>query len=144
MKYIFLDTNIFIRFLARDNEKMFLEVQRLFELIDRGKLKATTDLIVIAEIVWVLSSFFKLDRQKICEYINLLVNMKNLNVKDSTMILEVMDIYQKSNADFIDIICLKLAQKKGINFICSYDNDFDKIHENGVERVEPGEIIEDY
>lgn len=127
MKIIFLDTNIFIRFLVKDNKKMALEAKKLFELIEKGKIKAETDLIVLAEIVWVLSSFFKLKKQDIFEYISLLLRMQNLLVKDENIILKALDIYRKKNIDFIDAFCAALVLKRKIEYICSYDNDYDKI-----------------
>ena len=107
MKYIFLDTNIFIRFLVDDNKRMSAECKKLFKLIDSGKIKAETDLVVLVEIIWVLSSYFKLERQKIITYIGLLLRLRNLSIRDATIILSALDYYQKFNVDFIDLCGFK-------------------------------------
>lgn len=143
MKNVFLDTNIFIRFLVKDNSKMFNETKKLFCLIEKGKIKAETDVIVITEIIWVLSSYFKLSRRKIFEYISLLFKMKNLTIQDSTIIIRALEIYQKLSVDFIDAFCATLTIKKKIKYICSYDKDFDKIFNNfnTAKRIEPDDLI---
>ena len=56
---IFIDTNYFLRFLLKDNEKQFIEVKKLFEKAILGEIDLYTSLIVIFEIYWVLSSFYK-------------------------------------------------------------------------------------
>jgi len=74
MTMIFLDANIFIRFLTKDDRKKAEDVRKLFELIEGGKIKAQTHIIVLAEIVWTLHSFFKIKKETIAEYIALLLD----------------------------------------------------------------------
>ena len=51
MKHIFIDSNIFLRFLVKDNLKMAQETKRLFELMEKGSIKGETDVIVLTEII---------------------------------------------------------------------------------------------
>ena len=139
MKKIFIDTNVFIRFLVNDNKKMSQEAMKLFERIEGGKIKAETDLIVITEIVWVLSSFYKIKRQDIFEYISLLLQIKNLIIKNEEIIFEALDLYRNKSIDFIDAFCASFAMRRKIKLLCSYDKDFDKI--DGIKRVEPKELV---
>jgi len=139
MKRIFLDSNIFLRFLIKDNRQMAKETKALFEAIEKGKIKAETDLIILVEIIWVLSSFFKIDREKIFEYISLLLKLKNFIIKDEEIISQALDFYRKTSVDFIDAFCASFVLRKKINFLCSYDKDFDKI--KGVKRVTPKDLI---
>lgn len=138
MRNIFIDTNIFIRFLIGDNEKMAEETRKLLELIEKGKLRGETDIVVIAEIVWTLNSFFKVKKEEVVESINLLLNLKNLTIKNKEIIERAINIYSKTNIDFIDAFCAATSLKAKIDYVCSYDKDYDKIE--GVRRVEPSDL----
>ena len=57
---IFLDTNIFLRFLIHTPEKKFQELELvasdLFSAIERGEIEATTSEVVLDEVCYVLAS----------------------------------------------------------------------------------------
>ena len=52
----FLDTNILVRYLIRDDEEKALACLTLLERAGRGEEKLVTSDLVIAEVVWVLGS----------------------------------------------------------------------------------------
>lgn len=139
MKHIFIDSNIFLRFLVKDNLKMAQEARGLFELMEKGKIRGETDIIILTEIVWTLGSFFKIGKNDIVEYISLLLNFKNLVIKDKEIIERALDIFRSNNIDFIDAFCGGLLLKRKIKYICSYDKDFDKI--DGILRIEPRDLF---
>ena len=103
------------------------EAKKLFELIEKGKIKGETDIIILTEIVWTLNSFFKIGKNDIVEYISLLLNLKNMVIKDKEIIEKALDIFRDNNVDFIDAFCGGLLLRRKIKYICSYDEDFDKI-----------------
>lgn len=139
--HIFLDANIVIRFLTRDDERKAEQVKQLFLLLETGKISAETDAIIIAEIVWVLSSFYKLDRDTIGEYLSLFLATKYLVVKEKQIVQKSIELYREVNIDFIDCYVAAMAGKRKAA-ICSYDKDFDKCR--GVERVEPDSILKKF
>jgi len=142
MKQIFIDTNVFIRFLVADNERMARECRKLFQKIEQGKVKAETDLIVITEVIWVLTSFYKIKKTEVVKYIALLLEVKNLLIKDETIINKALDIFQEKNVDFIDAFCASFALKRNINYLCSYDKDYDSIFRDNkrIKRIEPQDL----
>ncbi|HEY4495645.1 MAG TPA: PIN domain-containing protein [Candidatus Paceibacterota bacterium] len=139
MTMIFLDANIFIRFLTKDDRKKAEDVRKLFELIESGRIKAQTHIIVLAEIVWTLHSFFKVKKETIAEYITLLFDLKNLAINDEKIISRAIETFKNRNIDFIDAFCASLATEHQIKYICSYDRDFDKIKD--IKRIEPRDLI---
>lgn len=139
MKRIFLDANIFMRFLLQDDLKKANDIEKLFQAVESGKIDAETHAIIVAELVWVLSSVYKMPRDKISEYIALLFEMKHLTVKDGALVQYALDIFQKKNVDFIDAFSVGVAIRDGFSYVCSYDKDFDKIP--GIKRIEPAELF---
>ncbi|MCX6705801.1 MAG: hypothetical protein NTV24_01695, partial [Candidatus Woesebacteria bacterium] len=65
MKTYFLDSNIFLRFLIGDNQKMLGECLSLIEDIKKGKIDAFTSNLILSEVVWTLGSFYKFPRSKV-------------------------------------------------------------------------------
>ncbi len=53
---VFIDTNIFIRFLTKDDPVKAAACYRLFEQAQRQEIELVTSEAVIAEVVFVLSS----------------------------------------------------------------------------------------
>lgn len=135
---IFVDANIIVRFLTRDDERKAEQVKRTFMLLEAGRISAETNAIIIAEVVWVLSSFYKLPRETIAEYISLLLVMKNLFVKERPFLQTAIESYKRTNADFIDCFVAACAEKRKL-LVCSYDKDFDKIGKP--PRIEPEDIL---
>lgn len=139
MNAIFLDANIFVRFLIKDDEKKSEDVKSLFQAIESGKLNAETHAIVLAEIVWTLNSFYKLKKEKIMECIALILDLKGLKIIDAKIISRAVEIFKNLNIDFIDAFCASLVADRQIKYICSYDRDFDKIKD--IKRIEPRDLI---
>src|SRR5688572_12750166 len=52
----FLDTNVFIRYLTRDDEKKAAACFELFQHVGRGEEQVTTCEAIVTEVVYVLSS----------------------------------------------------------------------------------------
>ena len=67
MKKYLLDTNVLLRFLLDDHPELSRAAARLFQqAADEKCLLILTDL-CIAEAVWVLTSYYKIERQKVAD-----------------------------------------------------------------------------
>lgn len=141
MKY-FIDSNIFIRVLHKENEKIFRECIALIDIIKTKNIQVATGNIVFAEVVWTLDSFYKVDKKRIIEGLTGLSNINGLEITDDYNNLLAIQLFQKYNIKFIDAL---IASNKDIfnkkMTVVSYDRDFDKLP---VIRKEPGEIITKY
>jgi len=137
MKY-FLDTNIFLRHLVQDNERMHRECRSLFIDIEKSKIKAVTNFYVFTEIVWMCVKNYKLPKDKIIKSLRAFQAMGIRLIDTVPEPARVLDLFENNNVKFIDcLIAAALTKKKNICLI-SYDKDFDKLE---VKRKEPGEII---
>jgi len=135
----FLDSNIFLRPLVKDDPKKTKECEILFERIKRGEIKAFTSNLILAEIVWLCSRFYKIEKEEIIKILRSILYYRNLKIIDKFDPHLALEIYRKYNIKFIDALSSsnpKIYQKKAI--VVSYDKDFDKI---GVIRKEPEDLI---
>lgn len=126
-----IDANLLIRYFVNDDPKKALAVQ--------GLLKRTKDTlvltdIVVAELVWVLTSFYNLTKEEIVEKISSLITFEKI-ASNNQILTKALLIYKTTNVDFIDAYLASYAQEENIPQIYSYDKHFDKIP--SLRRVAP-------
>ncbi len=139
----FIDTNIFLRVLVRENEKVLAECLAFLELVKNNKIAAYTNSLVLAEIDWVMESVYKIKKESVIEDLKSIVKLKGLRFYEECDYLLAVQLYEQYNIKFIDalIAANRLIQKQQA-IIVSYDKDFNKI--KGVKKMEPKQVLKKY
>jgi len=123
----FLDTNIFIRFLTDDVPEKVDACEEIFKkAVEKQETLFTTDL-VIAEIVWVLESFYELPKKEVQDKVEKILNTSNLICPHRDLILSALVLYSEKNIDYIDAYNALTLKEKGIEELYSYDKHYDRI-----------------
>ena len=131
----FADTNIFLRYLTRDDPVKYERCRDIFKKAIEGKILLATSGMVIAELIWTLLSYYKVPKSEIVEKISIIINMENLYIPDEKIITDALVLYSRKNIDYIDAYNTVLMKNYRINEIYSYDEDFDVVE--GIKRKEP-------
>lgn len=134
----FLDTNVIVRYLAKDDEAKAAACLQLFRRVEQGTEELTTCEAVITEVVYVLSSrqLYGLSHQEIRARLAPLLVLKGLRLPQKRLYQRALDLYAAHPAlDFEDALCVAHMEDQGVNELYSYDRDFDRIA--AVRRVEP-------
>lgn len=118
---IFVDTNVFLRFFVRDVESLYLKAKDLFEKTEKGQVKLETSDLVIAEIVWVLESYYVFSRSEIKEVIETILETKNLKVANHSRVKEAVDLYSTGKMDFIDAYNIAYIKAKDFKKVATFD-----------------------
>jgi len=121
MKKTFLDTNIFLRYLTNDDPEKADRVEQLLRKAASGKIALVTTELVIAEIIWVLESYYEVDKEQIAEQVRAILATEGLETINGDLVSQALEYYISDNIDFIDGYIAALMQKKGITEIFSYD-----------------------
>ncbi len=122
MVSFFVDTNVFLRFLTNDDPAKAKRAEILFRDALRGKIRLATSLLVIAEIIWTLESFYKLEKPDIAAKIEKILNTPNLDCPDATSLLFMaLDLYVHANIDFVDAYNAFHMKEQGLTQILTYD-----------------------
>ena len=132
----FLDTNIFLRYLLDDHPVQSPACRQLLKRVESGQISAVTSWLVIAEIVWTLSSrygIFQFERARVAQDLRRLLQLRHLRLADEAIADTSLSDYAATNVDFIDAYHAAWSAKEGLS-IYSYDKHFDKL---AVERFEP-------
>jgi predicted nucleic-acid-binding protein len=131
----FVDTNIFIRFLTDDVPEKVDACEELFKkAVEKQETLFTTDL-VIAEIVWVLESFYELPKNEIQDKVEKILNTPNLICPHKDLMLSALLLYSERNIDYIDAYNALIVKEHGIEELYSYDKHYDRI--DWLTRLEP-------
>lgn len=131
----FIDTNIFLRFFLKENEKTLRETKKVINLIKKNVIKAITSHLVIAELDWTMKSYYRISKEQRIIFLNSLLQLKNLSLKDDFNLATTLNFYKNSSVKFID--CLFASSPRllsGKTVIISYDKEFDKLK---VKRLDP-------
>ena len=121
MKTSFLDTNIFIRYLTNDDPVKADRVEKLLKEASAGKILLVTTEMVIAEIVWVMESYYHLGNSDIASKIYAILATPGLEVINGELVNKALEYYVEANIDFIDGYIASTMEKKGISEIYSFD-----------------------
>ncbi len=121
MKTCFVDTNLFIRYLTNDDPAKADSVEKLLDKASAGKIRLITAEIVIAEIVWVLESYYKLKKEQIAQMLQAMLATPGLEIMNGKIIEKAINYYVSKNMDFIDAYIISLMEKLDITGIYSFD-----------------------
>lgn len=102
MKTVLVDTNIILRFLLRDNEKLFLIANSIFSNAESGKTIIYIDELVIAETIWVLTSFYKQDKEEASRLLLKLIGSKWTMNPRKKLILNSLKLCISTNLSYVD------------------------------------------
>jgi predicted nucleic-acid-binding protein len=139
VKAYFIDTNIFLRALTNDDAKKYADVIAFLEEVKRGRYKAYSSSIVLAEMVWTLLSYYKLSKNNVVKSIESIVNLNGLTFNENQSSAEALDLYKTYNVKYIDCLIFSGLHKPEKDWVVvSYDTDFDKL---GAKRVEPKYLL---
>ena len=124
----YIDTNIILRYLLGDKESEFIEK------ILNGKQALIIPDIVIAEVVWTLGRFYKWPKEKVTQFLFVLLKGKNIEFNEK-IIFPALSTFLKYNIRYTDAYISVVMKQSKTKDIYSFDRDFDKIQE--VNRLEP-------
>lgn len=135
----FIDTNIFLRALVREEQKTFTECVSVLNVIRQKRLLACTSNLVLAEVVWTFERYYLFSKEEAIRALLSILHTKNLAIWDAFDPLSASQFYRDKGVKFVDALIASHALFQRANtFVVSYDHDFDKL---GIPRKEPGEII---
>jgi predicted nucleic acid-binding protein len=127
----FLDTNVLIRHLTGDPPG---QARRATAFLKRAEELLVPDLIV-AEIVYVLESFYEVERKRVAELVRAVIGFPAIVVVDRPLLLRALEVYEVDRLDFADAYLVASAEASSVQTIASFDRSIDRV--GTIERVEP-------
>lgn len=123
-----LDSNIFLRFLVKEDQESYQECAKLLNTVKSNKIKAVIPGIIITEIGWVLKSNYHTPKEDVSRKLEGIIKLKNLKVTDQYDWPQAIDVYKKYNIKLIDAVLATMPKVASHQWtIVSYDEDFKKL-----------------
>jgi predicted nucleic acid-binding protein len=142
MKKVFFDTNFLLGFYLDDIPTQATKAKRMVQAAKDGSLILVTDLIVICEMVWVMDSFYGLDKAEISEKMSNLNQTPGIVIINGEILPDALDIYVNKNVDFTDAVIATVASKNHIEYLASFDKKHMKrLTDLGIKRIESPEEV---
>ncbi|NKB23871.1 MAG: PIN domain-containing protein [Kiritimatiellae bacterium] len=101
-KTVLLDTNVLIRYITNDDPLKADDCEQLFKRAVQGEYTLLITDICLAELVWTLDSFYRLERSAIAEKIIAILNTPGFSIQHEDRWIDALDRYTRTNVDFID------------------------------------------
>ncbi len=135
-KDVVIDTNLLVRYLTEDDPQKAKAVDTLLNSAAKGELKILIPSIVIAELIWVLESSYKMIAEDITGLVEAILNTPGIDTQDKSTIKAALKLYRSRKIDLIDAWIIEFAKTKGANRIYTFDKKHFRDAE-GIEIVSP-------
>ncbi len=135
MENKFVDTNVFLRYLSKDDPSKYERCREMFKRVLDGEITILTSGMVIAELIWTLLSYYKVPKAEVIEKVSVILGTENLVVPDKDVLADTLVLYARKDIDFINAYNAVFMKYQGLREIYSYDEDFETIED--LERKEP-------
>lgn len=132
----FIDTNVIIRYVTRDDAELSRRAAEYLEgsVQPGGERKITES--VLLECVQVLTSprVYAIPREQVAEILTDVVSLPGLTLADRQVYIDALEDFGSKRVDFADALLAAHSRRAG-GTVVSFDRDFDRL--NGVVRREP-------
>lgn len=134
---VFVDANVFLRFLTDDVPEQAAAARSLFERAAAGDVGLTTSAMVVAELVWVMESYYGLPREQVYQNAMAVVLMDGMALPEEGIVVEALAAYMDLRVDFVDAFNAGWMRAHGLSRIATFDAKHMR-RLGGLVSVDPG------
>ncbi len=133
---LFVDTNVFLRFLTNDVPQQAAAAEALFRRAAAGEVGLTTNSLVLAELVWVLESYHGLSRTEVRERVLAVAHMDGLEAPEVDIVTEAAFAYETLGVDFVDAYNACWMRQQKVTRVATFDEKhFTRLAWVGIEKI---------
>ncbi len=116
-----IDTNILVRYLIQDDLAQSKIASNFIEQADSEGESLFINTIVLCEIVWVLERAYHVRKHDLCETIETLLAIRNLDFEDKDVIRAALAKFRSERAGFADYLILEKNRSAGCALTITFD-----------------------
>lgn len=120
----FIDANIIVRHLTGEPPDMASRATRFLAAAAANELRLAD--LVLAEVVYVLESLYKVPRVQVAESARAVVAFPAIQVDDPALLLRTIEVYETHRRDFADAYLIAAAERSGVGVVASFDKGIDR------------------
>ena len=118
---VFADTNLFLRHLEQDHSEHTAAARRILQRVQNGELILITTPMVMAELVWTLTSFYKRNKQTVMDWLLAITNTPGIVVEERDRVIQALVWFEEKNVDFIDAYHAAWLLEQDFDTVISFD-----------------------
>lgn len=78
--------------------------------------------LIIAECVYVLESFYEVERERVAELMRAAIALPSIKTIDRTSLLRALEVYEVDRLDFAEAYLVAQAEATGVGEVLSFDS----------------------
>jgi len=129
-----LDANVILRHLVNDSPELARKARAVFQKAAQDAITLVCDPVTLAEVVWVLESFYQIPRGQIAEELTTFLAAPEITIVDKELYLTALRLYEEAVPHFGDACACAAAMKTAEGRLISFDKKLSKVA--GVNRME--------
>jgi predicted nucleic acid-binding protein len=134
MKVWFVDTNVFLRFLTRDEHGQHQKAVSFFEAACREECRLVTGPPVLFELAWTLRAAYKTPKARVLEILSAVFAMAGITLMDAPLVAEALTLASATGSEFADAYVAASSREAGCSGVATFNRkDFTRL---GVELAE--------
>ncbi len=118
-----LDTNVLVRLVTRDDAAQF---EKAHAFVSKHQPVLVTQLSVL-ELAWVLMSRYGLDKAKVIQVVEALLEMVELDLEQPATLEAALKTWRDSKADFADCFILETVKAASATPLATFDATLAKL-----------------
>ena len=130
---VWVDANVVLRLLTGKPAGPARAARALMERADAGEVRLRLCPLVVAEVVWVLTSSYDMAAARVSAVLVEFLSSGGLIVEEGMQLVAALRQMVACNVDFVDAYLAEKARLAG-SPVATFDRDFDRL---GVDRIEP-------
>lgn len=123
---IFIDTNIFLRFVLKDNLQQYKAARQLLGKGAGRRVELFTSTVAIFEVYWVLKSLYHKNREEISGILGQILSLGYITIDNKQAISSAVEYYSKTSFDLEDCFHLFYAQENKADKFATFDEKLQK------------------
>jgi len=138
MAQAYVDANVILRALTKDDPAASARAQDLFSSADAGQVQLLLAETTLAEVVWVLHRSYGHSRADIWAFLSELLAADGMQGTEPAVFQRALELFKSTRLNFADSLLGARAGLRGPQELYSFDRDFARVP--GVRLLTPGQL----
>ena len=118
---VFVDANVFLRYLTNDIPEQADAVDAFLDRAASGEIRLVTSVLVVAEVVWTLGSFYKRTKEQVRDAVLAICHTPGLAVEDADALVQAAEWHAEKNVDFADAYHAAWMGARGVTDVRTFN-----------------------
>lgn len=117
----FVDANVFLRFLTKDDQGRHQKAVRLFESARREECRLVTGPPVLFELAWTLRAAYKTPKDVVLKILSAVYATPGMTLTDAPLVADALTLASATGSEFADAYIAAGSRAAGCSGVATFD-----------------------